>query len=314
MREALDLTSIGGSIPAIPTPFVDGEIDTTAFGRILSHVIDGRSSAIVVAGSTGEGASLGPKEYSTLVGQAVEHSTNTPVIAGVGAASTQKAIDLVVAAETAGADGLLISTPYYVRATDEGVICHYMAIAAATSLPIILYNVPSRTGYDTPSDVILHLSMKGYIAGLKESADNVGRVQTLRKAAGRHFAVFCGDDIAALKMAQHGSIGSISVVANIVPDLYSDIHARWTRGDIYDAAARFTSLEPLIGALMQEPNPQGVKYALSLLGLCRSELRLPLLQVSSRTAIAIERAMSAIPSLSDRLDDLTWRQDLELSE
>lgn len=293
----MDSIEFIGAIPAMPTPFEQGRLELKAFQQQVSRLAATDCSGIVVAGSTGEGSSLDPAEYDALVACACETLRGAlPVIAGVGTTATHKALHLARQAMDAGADALLVTTPYYVRASEEGVCRHYEAIAAAVDLPILLYNVPGRTGFNISVEAIARLYAAGAIVGMKEAGSNLSRVHEIFEKTGSDFWLLSGDDYAALEMRRRGGHGCISVVANVVPEICASAHRLCDGRNYIGANALFAKLEPLQESLFLEPNPQGVKYAMHRLGLCRNELRLPLLSVSRETAARIDKAMQLLTS------------------
>ncbi len=291
----MEAINFSGSIPAVPTPFDRGEVDCIAFRGLVELATLANSGGVVVAGSTGEGASLELSEYRELLTAARDTALGAvPIIAGVGAASAHKAVQLAECAATVEVDALLVSTPYYTNASEKGVCRHIEEIATAVNLPIVLYNVPSRTGFNISLEAIVYLYRAGAIVGMKEAGSNLKRVPELLERTGSQFCLLSGDDYAAYDMRRYGGRGCVSVVANVVPQLCTRAHRLCDEGAYSQAETLFARLNPLQEALFLEPNPQGVKYALSRLGMCRNELRLPLLPVSLATEHVIDDAMQAV--------------------
>ncbi|CAH1662297.1 4-hydroxy-tetrahydrodipicolinate synthase [Chelatococcus asaccharovorans] len=286
-----------GSIPALATPFHPDDLavlDQQALARLAIRAVEQKSSALVVCGSTGEAPALSAEENGeaiAIVARAVRDCV--PVIAGVGAPSTQRAASLAVAARQAGATALLVSAPPYVRPTQEGLKAHVRAVYAAARLPILLYDVPSRTGVAFRDETIAQLSAEGVIEGLKDATADLARPARLRRLCGDDFVQLSGDDATALAYRAAGGAGCISVTANLVPALCADMHAAWDRGDVRKAQHIAERLSPMHDLMFLETNPTPVKAALGLLGLCNPVPRLPLLPATAQTM--------------DRLAELTQR-------
>ena len=276
-----------GSIPALVTPFHPDDLaalDQQALARLAIRAVEQKSSALVVCGSTGEAPALSPREHGeaiAIVARAVRDCV--PVIAGVGAPSTQLAASLAVAARQAGATALLVSAPPYVRPTQEGLKAHVCAVYTAARLPILLYDVPSRTGVAFLDETIAQLRSEGVIEGLKDATADLARPARLRRLCGDDFVQLSGDDATALAHRAAGGAGCISVTANLVPSLCADMHAAWDRGDVKKAQHIAERLSPMHDLMFLETNPTPVKAALGLLGLCNPVPRLPLLPATAQT-------------------------------
>lgn len=272
---------LSGSITALATPFdASGEIDLVAWQRLLALQLDGGTQGIVVAGSTGEAAALLDPEYDMLLRMAVEAvGGRIPVIAGTGLSNTLKTIELTRRAERLGADAALVVTPPYVRPTQAGLVAHYRAIANDASLPVILYNVPSRTGCDLLPETVAELSGHPRIVAIKEARNEPERMTALLALREEAFAVLSGDDPTACRAMLQGADGVISVASNVVPGAFRRLcdlaRARHAEAQGWDA-----QLAELYDFLGVEPNPIPVKGLLSRLGI-GDGLRLPLLPLSA---------------------------------
>jgi len=268
--------TFSGSMAAIVTPFREGEIDWDAFAAIIDRQIASGSSALVPCGSTGEAATLSHQEHAAVVRFAVERAAGrVPVIAGTGSNSTAEAIELTAAAERAGAAGALLISPYYNKPTQEGIIRHYLAVAEAVRLPLVLYNIPGRTASRIEATTVARLAQHPNIVGLKES-DSLDHVLDVLQLVGDRLELYAGDDAVTFSFMALGGAGVISTVANAVPRKMADLVATCRAGDWERGRALQFRLLPLIRACFTETNPIPIKHALALLGLCRDELRLPL--------------------------------------
>ena len=265
-----------GCATALITPFSDGEIDYSALDGIIELQIKSGVGALVIGGTTGEAATLSDKErYSLFEFTADRVNKRLPLIFGTGTNDTRKAIEHSREAERIGADGILVVTPYYNKGTEEGIYRHYMEISNAVDLPLILYNVPSRTGVNLGLSLLSRLSVCERIVGIKEASDSAERLADIA-AFGEELPLIAGNDSQLLSVLALGGVGVISVVSNIYPERVCAVYERFCEGDIEGARAAQIELLPTIRALFEETNPSPVKYAMSLLGLCRDEVRLPL--------------------------------------
>ena len=286
-------TIFRGSFTALVTPFRNGSLDESAFRQIVDWQIAEGTNGLVPAGTTGESPTLSQEEHRLVVEWCVDQSAGrVPVIAGSGSNSTAEAIALSIQAEKAGADALLVVTPYYSKPTQEGLYRHFKAINAAVSLPIIIYNIPSRSIVDMSVDTMKRLFELENIAGVKDATGNVARVCEQRLAMGTGFNQLSGDDATALGFMAHGGHGCISVTANVAPWLCAKLQHACLRHDYVAALALQERLAPLHRALFLETSPAPVKYALSTLGKCAETLRLPLVPVCEATRHALREAMS----------------------
>jgi 4-hydroxy-tetrahydrodipicolinate synthase len=282
-----------GAITALVTPFRDGEIDWAAFEVLLERQVAGGVHGVVACGTTGESATLSHDEHAAVVRFCVETVRGrTKVIAGAGSYATAEAIALVRGAEAAGADGALVVTPYYNRPSQEGLHRHYAAIAAACALPVLIYNVPSRTGGDIGNETVFRLAELPSIAGVKDATGDLARVSLMRLHCPEGFALLSGDDPSALGYVAQGGHGVISVTSNVAPQPC----ARWMDAAIggrFDEALRGQDrLIALHKALFLDASPAPTKFALSALGLCGEEVRLPLSPCAEAVRPVIRAAMA----------------------
>jgi 4-hydroxy-tetrahydrodipicolinate synthase len=282
-----------GSIPALITPMrEDGSLDLTAWDRLLDfHLAEG-SDAVVVGGTTGESPTVAADELSTLIGRAKTRVAHRmPVIAGSGGNSTSRSVALSRAAVEAGADALLVVTPYYNRPTQEGLYRHFTAIADAAGAPVILYNVPSRTSCDLLPETVARLAAHPQIIGIKEATGDVARGEALRRLCPEDFLLLSGDDPTAVALMRIGARGVISVTANVVPRSMHDVCALALAGRFDEAAALDRRIVPLHEALFVEANPIPVKWAAERMRLIAGGIRLPLTPLSEARRAAVEKAM-----------------------
>ncbi|WP_349360439.1 4-hydroxy-tetrahydrodipicolinate synthase [Stappia sp.] len=285
---------IKGSIPALVTPFRDGAVDEKAFLDFVEWQIAEGSHGLVPVGTTGESPTLSHDEHKRVVELCVTAAAGrVPVIAGAGSNNTDEAIDFATHAEGAGADALLIVTPYYNKPNQAGLKAHFRAIDEKVGIPIIIYNIPGRSVIDmTPETMAELFATCKNIKGVKDATANMARASRQREACGPEFIQLSGEDITALGFNAHGGTGCISVTANVAPRLCAQFQEAMLAGDFVTALQIQDRLAPLHDALFIEPNPTGVKYALSLLGKIDNELRLPLVPVSETTQVAIRDAMT----------------------
>lgn len=288
-----------GSITALITPFRGGKVDEKAFAALVDWQIREGTSALVPCGTTGESPTLSPAEHQRVIEICVEAAGGrVPVIAGTGSNSTQEAVVLTHHARKAGADAALIVTPYYNKPTQEGLFAHFRAIAEAVDLPILIYNIPSRSVIDMSVETMARLARMPNIVGVKDATGDIGRISRQRAALGPAFCQLSGDDALALGQIAHGATGCISVTANVAPRLLAEFEAACLKGDLAQARERHDRLLPLHEALFAETSPAPVKYAASLLGLCEEELRLPLVPVGEATRARISRALTGLGLLA----------------
>ena len=271
-----------GSLCAIATPFdAVGALDLPAFGRLIDHQLDGGTQGIVVAGSTGEAHMLDEHEYERLLAFAVERVAHrVPVIAGSGEAATSKTIALTKRARDLGADAALVVTPYYVRPTQNGLRRHFGEVAAHGGLPVVMYNVPTRTGCDMQPETVAALRDTAGIIGIKEAVGTAERIAAIAQLQGPGFVYLSGDDGSAADAMLAGAGGVVSVVNNLVPKLFRTLCDAARGGDRAGAMQHAGRLAPLLKALDCAPNPIPVKAGLAELGLCGAALRLPMLELA----------------------------------
>lgn len=283
-----------GSIPALVTPFTsEGMLDESALREFVEWQISEGSHGLVPVGTTGESPTLSHDEHKRVVEICVEVANKrVPVIAGAGSNNTAEAIDLATFADKAGADAVLVVTPYYNKPSQKGMIAHFGAIAEAISVPLIIYNIPSRSIVDMSVETMTELyETYDNIIGVKDALGAMERVSEQRHAMGAEFMQLSGNDNSALGFMAHGGAGCISVSANVAPRLCSQFQEACMAGRFDDALAIQDKLAPLHEALFLEPNPGGTKYALSLLGKIENYQRLPLMPVNAATEASVRDAM-----------------------
>lgn len=273
---------ITGSIVALVTPMTEtGDIDWASLERLIDWHIGNGTAALGLVGTTGEASTLSHPEHREVIRFGVSHSGGRiPIIAGTGSNSTLEAVELTVAAAEAGADCALLVTPYYNRPTQEGLYEHFKAVAGAINLPIVLYNVPSRTGCDLAPETTLRLSQIENIVGLKDATGDVARGASLIQALPEGFAVYSGDDGTTCDLLEAGAAGCISVTANVAPAQIANMCKLALAGDMAAARAIDDSVRALHNSLFLEPNPIPVKYAMGQMGLIDPMMRLPLTPLS----------------------------------
>jgi len=279
------VAKLSGYVPALPTPFNEtGAVDGAAFARLCDMQIRQGATALVVCGTTGEAPTLSPAEQVALIRTAVEVAHGRlPVIAGGGSNSTAHAIELTRHAEAAGANAVLSVVPYYNKPTQTGLEAHFASIAQSTGLPIILYDVPSRTGCGLADETIARLAENRQFVGLKDATGDMSRPPRLRALLGSDFRLLSGDDATALAFLAQGGNGCISVTSNILPGLCRNVFQAYREGDTGSAHRWALPASRLTAALFSETNPAPLKYALSLLGLMAATVRLPLVGVGEVT-------------------------------
>ncbi|GKS56874.1 4-hydroxy-tetrahydrodipicolinate synthase [Nitrospira sp.] len=281
-----------GSLVAIVTPFRKGQVDERALGDLIEFQIAQGTDGIVPCGTTGESATLTHAEHDRVVAFSVEVAKKrVPVIAGTGSNSTEEAIALTRHAKGAGADGALLITPYYNKPTQEGLFRHYQAVADAVNLPLVLYNIPGRTGVNMAPATVARLARCSNIVAIKEGSGSVQQASEIIQLCGDRITVLAGDDALTLPMMALGGKGVITVTANIVPkDMASMVDAALT--DRWDEARKFHyKLSPLFTALFYETNPIPVKEALAMVGKIDPELRLPLCRMANETRDKLARVL-----------------------
>jgi len=285
-------TMFKGSYTALITPFRNGAVDEKALANIVDWQIKEGTHGLVPVGTTGESPTLDFEEHKRVIEITIEVSAGrVPVIAGTGSNSTAEAIELSQHAEKAGANGVLIVTPYYNKPTQEGLYQHFKAINDALNTPIIIYNIPGRSVVDMSVATMARLSQLKNIVGVKDATANPARATQQRLAMGPDFCQLSGEDATALGFMAHGGHGCISVASNVAPRLCADFQNACLKGDFKTALALQDKLMPLFDAMFVETNPGPVKYAVSRLGLCTPESRLPMVPVSDEAKRIIDAAM-----------------------
>jgi 4-hydroxy-tetrahydrodipicolinate synthase len=285
-------TSFRGSFTALVTPFKNGALDEKAFRGLVGWQIAEGTNGLVPVGTTGESPTLSHDEHKRVVEWCVDEAKGrVPVVAGSGSNSTEEAIDLSRHAEKAGADAVLVVTPYYNKPTQEGLYQHFKAIDEAIGIPILIYNIPGRSVIDMSVDTMKRLFELKNIAGVKDATANMVRVSQQRAEIGPDFNQLSGEDGTALGFNAHGGHGCISVTSNVAPRLCAEFQGACLRGDYATALALNDKLMPLHLALFIETNPSPAKYALSVLGRCTDSVRLPLVLLEEKTKAAVRDAM-----------------------
>ncbi len=281
-----------GSFTALATPFRDGQFDEDAFRTFVEWQINEGTNGLVPVGTTGESPTLTHAEHKRVIQVCIEVAGGrVPVIAGAGSNNTTEAIDLARFAEKAGADGVLVVTPYYNKPNQEGLYQHFKAVNDAISIPIIIYNIPPRSVIDMSVETMARLFELANICGVKDATAKIERVSLQRHAMGPQFNQLSGEDATALAFMAHGGHGCISVTSNVAPKLLAEFQAACLAGDFAKALGYQDRLMPLHRALFIEPNPTGVKFALAMAGRMSEEVRLPLVKVSEPTRVEIRAAM-----------------------
>ncbi|MEM0934726.1 MAG: 4-hydroxy-tetrahydrodipicolinate synthase [Pseudomonadota bacterium] len=286
------MATFEGSMPALVTPFKGDAVDFEALDALVDWQIDEGSSGLVPVGTTGESPTLGHAEHEEVIARVVARAAGrVPVIAGAGSNNTTEAIRFAAHANTVGADALLVVTPYYNRPTQAGLIAHFKALHDASALPIIIYNIPSRSVVDMHVETMAELAKLPRIVGVKDATGDIARVSQQRMACGPDFLQLSGEDATALGFNAHGGRGCISVTANVAPALCAAFQRATLAGDYAAALDLQDRLMPLHEAIFLEPGLAGAKYGLSLLGRCAPEVRLPLVGLSDPVKHRIEDAM-----------------------
>ena len=286
-----------GSNVALITPFKDNKLDVEAYIKLIHFHLKNGTNGLVPAGTTGESPTLSHDEHQQVIELCVKESKGSiPVIAGTGSNSTKEAISLTKHAESVGASGALVVTPYYNKPTQEGLYQHYKAINDSCGIPIIIYNIPSRSVIDMNVDTMARLFELKNIIGVKDATGVLDRVNEQRKKMGNNFIQLTGNDDNAFEFNKRGGVGSISVTANIAPKLCSDFQKfskSSSDNEIKEAQRIDQMLQPLHRTLFIESNPSPVKYAAKLLGLCDDEVRLPLVKITKNTQDEVKKALSS---------------------
>ncbi|MBL9049685.1 MAG: 4-hydroxy-tetrahydrodipicolinate synthase [Tabrizicola sp.] len=283
---------IRGSLPALVTPFKNGELDLVTLKKLVDwHIAEG-SHGLVPVGTTGESPTLSHAEHQRVIEEVVAAAAGrVPVIAGAGSNNTVEGISLMRHAEKVGATAALVVTPYYNKPTQAGLIAHYTALHDCCQLPIVIYNIPGRSVIDMSPETMGVLAKLPRIIGVKDATGKIERVSMQRASCGPDFIQLSGEDATALGFNAHGGTGCISVTANVAPRLCAEFQEATLRGDYAKALEYQDKLMPLHEAIFIEPGLVGAKYALSVLGLCSEEVRLPLVGLTDGTKAKIKAAM-----------------------
>jgi 4-hydroxy-tetrahydrodipicolinate synthase len=291
-----------GSNVALVTPFKNNKLDEENYIKLINFHLENGTNGLVPAGTTGESPTLSHEEHQKVIELCINESGGKiPVIAGTGSNSTDEAISLTKHAEKAGADGVLVVTPYYNKPTQEGLYHHYKAINDNTSLPIIIYNIPSRCVIDMSVDTMAILFELKNISGVKDATGDLNRLDETIKKLGPDFIQLTGEDGLAFEFNKRGGVGVISVTANIAPKLCSDMQ-KYSKSksdnELKEAERIDQILQPVHKSLFIESNPAPVKYAAKLLGLCDDEIRLPLVKIKKETQEKVKKALSSAKLIS----------------
>ena len=291
-----------GSNVALITPFKDNNLDEENYIKLINFHLENGTNGLVPAGTTGESPTLSHKEHEKVIELCVKEANGKiPVIAGTGSNSTVEAVALTKHAEKAGANGVLVVTPYYNKPTQEGLYQHYKSINDNTSLPIIIYNIPSRCVIDMSVDTMARLFELKNISGVKDATGDLNRLDETIKKLGTDFIQLTGEDGLAFEFNKRGGVGVISVTANIAPKLCSDMQ-KYSKSksdnDLKEAEKIDQILQPVHKSLFIESNPAPVKYAAKLLGLCDDEVRLPLVKIKKETQEKVKKALSSAKLIS----------------
>jgi 4-hydroxy-tetrahydrodipicolinate synthase len=281
-----------GSFTALVTPFKNGAVDEAALVALINHQIASGSHGLVPVGTTGESPTLSAEERRRVVEICVETSAGrVPVIAGTGTNATAGTIELQRHAKTVGADAGLVVAPYYNKPSQDGIAAHFEAVANAVELPIFIYNIPGRSIVDIQVDTMARLARHPNIIGVKDATGDMARVTRQRLACGEDFIQLSGEDASALGYNAHGGVGAISVTSNVAPELCAQFQTACLEGRWQEARTLNDRLQPLHEALFAAPSPAPSKYALSLLGLCGADVRLPLLECPDPVKAQVRAAL-----------------------
>ena len=280
------------SYTALLTPFKDNKVDYSSYKELIDFQINNGTHGLVPVGTTGESPTLSHDEHKKLIEVCIEQSNGrVPVIAGAGSNSTSEAVDFVKHACSAGADGLLVVTPYYNKPTQSGLLAHYNELIKHASKPIIIYDIPGRSVIQMTDETMAKLAQDQFIVGVKDATADLTRPTRLQNIIGDNFIQLSGEDGTALAYLAAGGHGCISVTANIAPNLLSRMHNAWKQGDINTAQEINKKLMPLHDALFCETSPGPLKYAASLLGICSSDARLPLVEIEEDSKLKVKDAL-----------------------
>ena len=282
-----------GSYTALITPFANGKVDEAAFRKLVDFQIENGTHGLVPVGTTGESPTLSHEEHDRVVEMCIEQAAGrVPVIAGAGSNSTAEAVRLAKHAGAAGADGVLIVSPYYNKPTQDGLYRHFTAVAEAVDVAVIVYDIPGRSIVRVSDDNLARMAQEfPNIAGIKDATTDVGRPPRITNALGSGFAQLSGEDATTLPYLAGGGHGAISVTSNIAPRQMADMHNAWQAGDVVTAQAINLRMIEVHDAMFCEASPGPVKYAAELIGICSAETRLPLCEIADASKARVEAAL-----------------------
>ena len=284
-----------GSIPAVITPFKNNKVDFESLHKIINFLILNGSNGLVPCGTTGESPTLSHDEHKNIIEETIKiNDKRLPIIAGTGSNNTSEAIDFTKHAESSGANAALVVTPYYNKPTQKGLYSHFAAIAKSVKIPIIIYNIPGRSIVDMSIETMIELSKIENIVGVKDATNDLFRPLITASKMKSDFCYLSGEDGTCLAFLAQGGHGCISVTANVAPKLCSDLHMAWNDGNINKAQEINLKLASLHNSLFIESSPGPVKFAASLLGLCSSETRLPLVEISQLTKDTVSNCLKEL--------------------
>ena len=290
-----DFSNFRGIFTALVTPFADGKVDEKAFRDLVAWQVEEGVHGLVPCGTTGESPTLSHAEHMRVIEICVEVAGGqVPVMAGTGSNSTEEAVMLTKHAAEAGADAALVVAPYYNKPTQEGLYQHFKAVAESVDIPIFVYNIPGRSVVNITDDTFERLAKISNIAGIKDATGNLERPLAIRHRLGSGLVQLSGEDMTAVAFNASGGLGCISVVSNIVPGICASVQSATLRGEYAKALSQHEKLVPLINALFAETNPVPVKYALALMGKCKPDVRLPLVEVSPELAKRMKAALAEL--------------------
>jgi 4-hydroxy-tetrahydrodipicolinate synthase len=286
------MTMFPGCLTALVTPFRNGAVDTAALAALVEEQIAAGVNGLVPCGSTGESATMSHDEHLAVIREVVRVARKrVPVIAGTGSNATAEAVKLTRGAEEAGADASLLISPYYNKPTQDGIVAHYAAVAEATRLPLLVYNIQGRTASNITPETMARLAKIPRVAGVKEASGSLSQVLEILEACGPDFGVWAGDDMLTLPIMAAGGIGVISVTSNVAPARMAELCAALGAGDLPRARRVHARLMPLFRHLSLEVNPIPVKTALALMGRCTDEFRLPLTPMTAKNRALLETTL-----------------------
>ena len=284
-----------GSIPAVITPFKNNKVDFESLHKIINFLILNGSNGLVPCGTTGESPTLSHDEHKNIIEETIKiNDKRLPIIAGTGSNNTSEAIDFTKHAESSGANAALVVTPYYNKPTQKGLYSHFAAIAKSVKIPIIIYNIPGRSIVDMSIETMIELSKIENIVGVKDATNDLFRPLITASKMKSDFCYLSGEDGTCLAFLAQGGHGCISVTANVAPKLCSDLHLAWNDRNINKAQEINLKLASLHNSLFIESSPGPVKFAASLLGLCSSETRLPLVEISQLTKDTVSNCLKEL--------------------